>query len=119
MTLTRAGWGVLFATTLVIVAAWPPAEGRSLIVKTLNWVVDPADTLPVLPPQLGYGLSDDVHAVEMRDAIVRRYDELYNSSALTRTRLEWKVARDPFDPVTERQLLLIVGVVVGFLVFRR
>jgi hypothetical protein len=110
---------VIFLTVALIVAAWPPHEGRSLLVKGLNWVVDPAGTLPILPPQLGFGLSDDLQAVEMRDAMVRRYDDMFNRDALTRARLELKVARDPFEPTTERQLLLLLGVVVIFWVFRR
>jgi len=116
--LTRAGSWVLFLAVLVIVAAWPPAAGRSLAVKAVNLAVDPADSLPVLPPQLGFGLSDDVQAVEMRDEIVRRYDEMYALGGITRARMRLKVAQDPFNPVTERQLLLVFGVVVAFLTLR-
>lgn len=119
MTITRAGSWLLFLTALLIVAAWPPQEGRSLLVKAVNWSVDPGNNLPTLPPQLGFGLSDDLQAVEMRDATVRRYDEMFNRDAVTRTRLELKVARDPFEPTTERQLLLLLGVVVAFVVGRR
>ena len=118
MGLTRAGSWVLFLAVLVIVAAWPPAAGRSLAVKAVNLAVDPADSLPVLPPQLGFGLSDDVQAVEMRDEIVRRYDEMYALGGITRARMRLKVAQDPFNPVTERQLLLVFGVVVAFLTLR-
>jgi len=119
VSLTRAGSWVLFLAVLVIIVAWPPAAGRSLVVKTVNLAVDPADRLPVLPPQLGFGLSDDVQAVEMRDEIVRRYDQMYALGGITRARMRLKVAEDPFDPVTERQLLLIFGVVVAFLTLRR
>ena len=114
MTVGRIGHRLLFATTLVIIGAWPPAEGRSLLMKGINWAVDPGNRLPVLPPQLGFGLSDDVAAVELRDAMVRRYDEAYDRDALTRRRLELKVARDPFEPTTTRQLLLVLGAVVAF-----
>jgi len=116
---SRLGAWVLFATALLLVAAWPPDEGRSLLVKGVNWVVDPADVLPVLPPQLGFGLSDDPQAVEVRDELVRRYDQAYRSDSLTRQRLLLKVAEDPFDRTTERQLLLVLGVVVAFVVWRR
>jgi hypothetical protein len=116
---TRAGSWALFLAVLLIVVAWPPAAGRSLVVKAMNRAVDPADSLPVLPPQLGFGLSDDVQAVEIRDEMVRRYDELYQLGGITRARLQLKVAEDPFDPVTERQLLLVFGVVVAFLTLRR
>ena len=118
MSLTRAGSWVLFLTVLVIVVAWPPAAGRSLMVKAVNRAVDPADSLPILPPQLGFGLSDDPQAVEMRDEIVRRYDQMFALGGITRARLRLKVAEDPFNPVTERQLLLVFGVVVAFLTLR-
>ncbi len=119
MTLTRGGLWVLFLTSFLIVAAWPPDEGKSVVVKAVNWVVDPADSLPVLPPQLGFGLSDDPQAVEERDAMVRRYDQLFNGDSVTRARLQLKVADDPFTRSSERQLLLLFGVVVAFLVVRR
>ena len=119
MIVTRAGAWTAFITALFIVCAWPPERDRSLLVKTVNWAVDPGNTLPVLPAQLGFGLSDDPQAVELHDAVVRRYDELRARDAFTRRRLELKVARDPFNPSTERQLLLLLGVVVGFLVLRK
>jgi hypothetical protein len=103
---------------LIIVCAWPPRDGRSLVLKGVNWAADPGNVLPVLPPQLGFGLSDDPIAVEAHDALVRRYDELYDQGELMRTRLRLKVARDPFEPTTARQLLLVGGVVVAFLVLR-
>jgi hypothetical protein len=110
---------ILFLTVLFIVAAWPPERGRSALMKGVNWIVDPTGSLPILPPQLGFGLSDDLRAVEERDALVHQYDTAYNSGALMRRRLELKVATDPFEPASERQLLLILGVVVAFLVLRR
>ena len=117
--MTRRGSWILLLTALLIVAAWPPDKDRSLVVKALNWSVDPGDSLPVLPPQLGFGLSDDVQAVEIRDEMVRRYDEMFDRDALTRTRLELKVAEDPFNAATERQLLLAFGIVVAFVVIKR
>ena len=114
----RTGWWVLLAVALIIVGAWPPEHDSSLAMKVVNWAVDPFDRLPVLPPQLGFGVSDDYLAVEAHDAQVRRYDALYNSGGLTRTRLQLKVATDPFNPSTERQLLLAFGVVVAFAVWR-
>lgn len=115
----RASTWPLFLAALLIVGAWPPANGRSLVMKIVNVAVDPTDSLPVLPPQLGYGLSDDVRAVEERDAMVRAYDEAYDRDALTRMRLELKVARDPFDVSTERQLLLVFGVLTAYATVRR
>ena len=117
--MTRRGSWILLLTALLMVAAWPPDKDRSLVVKALNWSVDPSDSLPVLPPQLGFGLSDDVQAVEIRDEMVRRYDELFNRDALTRTRLRLKVAEDPFNPATERQFLLAFGIIVAFFTLKR
>ena len=114
----RTGWWVLLAVALIIVGAWPPERDSSLALKLVNWAVDPFDRLPVLPPQLGFGVSDDYLAVEAHDAQVRRYDAMYNSGGWTRTRLQLKVATDPFNPSTERQLLLAFGVVVVFAVWR-
>ena len=119
MPVTRRGSWILLLTALLMVASWPPDKDRSLVVKTLNWLVDPADSLPVLPAQLGFGLSDDPQAVELRDEMVRRYDQLFNRDALTRARLELKVVEDPFNPTTERQLLLAFGIVVAFAVIKR
>ena len=109
---------VLFLVALTIIVVWPPDRGKSLALKLTNWAVDPADALPILPAQLGPGLSDDPTAVEARDAVVRNYDELYNQGRWTRVRLDLKVARDPFDPATERQLLLVAGVIAAFLGWR-
>jgi hypothetical protein len=115
---TPAARWLLFLTALFIVAAWPPQTGRSLLVKGVNWAADPSGTLPALPPQLGFGLGDDVRAVEERDALVRRYDDALAQGEWMRTRLKLKEAHDPFDPVTTRQLLLVVGVVVAFIAVR-
>ena len=107
----------MLAIALFVIAAWPPDDDKSLLAKFVNWAVDPGGTLPVLPPQLGYGLGDDPQAVEERDAQVRRYDELYNRGGWTRTRLELKVARDPLSRGTERQLLLAFAAIAMFAAF--
>ena len=114
MTIPGRGSWVLLSAALFMVMAWPPDKDRSLIVKAVTWSVDPLDSLPILPPQLGFGLSDDVQAVESRDEMVRRYDVLFNSDSFTRWRLRMKVAEDPFNPAIERQLLLVFGVIVAF-----
>lgn len=101
-----------------MIGGWPPDRDKSLAVKFVNWAVDPGGTLPVLPPQLGFGVGDDPQAVEARDAQVRLYDRLYAKGGWTRTRLALKVARDPFNPSTERQLLLVIGAITAFLVWR-
>jgi hypothetical protein len=115
---TTTRWWIVLAVALFVIGAWRPENDKSLFVKFLNWAVDPGGKLPVLPPQLGYGVGDDPQAVEERDAQVRRYDELYNQGGWTRTRLELKVADDPLNPSTERQLLLAVAAVAVFSVWR-
>jgi hypothetical protein len=111
-------WWTLLVVALLIVALWPPSEDRSLAVKFVNWVVDPGDRLPTLPGPLAFGQGDDPAAVEAHDLQTRMYDELYAKGGWTRTRLELKVARDPFNASTERQLLIAFGVITGFIVWR-
>jgi hypothetical protein len=109
---------MVLAVVLFVIGTWPPENDKSLAMKFVNWAADPGGQLPVLPPQLGYGLGDDPQAVEERDAQVRRYDELYSQGGWTRTRLELKVADDPLNPATERQLLLAVAAIAVFSVWR-
>jgi hypothetical protein len=111
-------WWTLLIGALFFVVAWPPADDRSLAMKLVNWAVDPYERLPTLPPPYGAGEGDDLEAVNAHDLQTRMYDELYNKGGWTRLRLDLKVARDPFNPATERQLLVAVGVVTGFLVWR-
>jgi hypothetical protein len=115
---TNASWWVLLTSALLIVALWPPSEGRSLAATFLNWAVDPADTLPTLPGPLTQAQSDDLVAVNAHDLQTRMYDELYQRGGWTRLRLELKVARDPLSRSTERQLLAAAGVLTAFLVWR-
>lgn len=111
-------WWMLVAVALLTVCAWPPRESKSLAVKFVNWVVDPRDDLPTLPPPLALGHGDDPDAVNERDMQVQQYDALYLEGGWTRRRLLLKVANEPFDPSTERQLLTGVAVLVGFLAWR-
>ena len=76
---TNAQWWALLVVALLIVAAWPPADDRSLAVKFVNWAVDPADRLPTLPPPYGPGEGDDLEAVNAHDLQTRMYDELHLS----------------------------------------
>jgi hypothetical protein len=111
-------WLCLVAVALFVVAAWPPGEGKSLAMKAVNWTVDPWNELPVLPPQLGLGVGDDVEAVNARDAVVRRYDSLYLKGGWTRRRLLLKAADDPFDKATTRQVLMAIGVLTAMVAWR-
>ena len=114
-----AQWWTLLTVALLIVCLWPSSEDRSLAVKFVNWVVDPRGQLPTLPGPLAFGQGDDPAVVDAHDLQTRMYDELYAKGGWTRKRLELKVARDPMNPSTERQLLIAVGVVAAFLVWRR
>jgi hypothetical protein len=115
----RSGqWWMLLTVALLIVALWPPSADRSLGLKFVNWAVDPGDGLPTLPGPLAFGQGDDPETVEAHDLQTRMYDELYQKGGWTRTRLELKVARDPFNPSTERQILIAIGVVAALLTWR-
>ena len=98
-------WSVLVAVAIALVAAWPPLGDRSLIMKFVNWAVDPWNRLPVLPDPLPPGMGDSPEFVEAHDAEMRLYDAIYSEGGITRRRLLLKDARDPFDPSTTRQVL--------------
>lgn len=111
-------WWLLVVIALAIVCVWPPSDDKSLAVKIVNWAVDPKDELPVLPNPLALGKGDDPDAVAEHDRQVQQYDALYLKGGWTRRRLELKVARDPFNPSTERQVLTAIGVVTAFVAWR-
>jgi len=115
---SNAQWWVLVIVALSLVAAWPSDADRSLALKLVNWAVDPKDELPILPGPFAPGQGDDVDVVEAHDSLTRMYDALYAKGGWTRMRLELKVANDPFNPATERQVLTGIGVVTAFLVWR-
>ena len=115
---SNAQWWVLVTVAAFVVVAWPSDNDRSLALKLTNWAVDPKDELPILPGPFALGQGDDVHSVESHDLQTRMYDELYNRGGWTRTRLELKVANDPFNPATERQILTGIVVLTAFLVWR-
>ena len=111
-------WWMLVVGALMIVFVWPPSEDRSLALKFVNWAVDPRGVLPVLPARLELGLGDDPDAVYYNDLQTQQYDTLYLKGGWTRKRLELKVAGDPFNPSTERQILLAIGVLAVLVVWR-
>ena len=111
-------WRSLVVAAVAIVVLWPPADGKSLGVTFVNWVVDPAGRLPVLPAQLPFGTGDDPEAVEARDAVVREYDALHRQGGWTRWRLDLKVAGEPIRPSTMRQLLTVAAVFVAAATWR-
>jgi hypothetical protein len=111
-------WWLLVIVALLIVCVWPPSEDKSLAVKFVNWAVDPRDELPVLPDQLPLGQGDDPDAVAAHDLKTQQYDALYLKGGWSRRRLVLKVARDPFNPATERQVLTAIAVVTAFVAWR-
>jgi hypothetical protein len=115
---TDGQWWMIAIVALFVVCAWPPGDDRSLAAKLVNWAVDPTGALPILPDQLALGQGDDPDAVSARDLQVQQYDALYLKGGWTRRRLELKVARDPFNPATERQLLVGLAVVTALLAWR-
>ena len=104
----RAQWVLICAVTVILILCWPPDRGRgpNLLIKAAHWAVDPAGSLPALPPALPPGLGDDGDAVAAHDAIEAEYYRRYNGSKITRWRMNVKAAGDPFDPTTERQILV-------------
>jgi hypothetical protein len=114
----RAQWSIIWTVGVLLVLVWPPDKGRSLAVKALNWVVDPTQSLPALPATLPMGLDDDGDAVAAHDAQEAEYYHRRDSSATTRWRMNMKVASDPVDLSTERQLLTGVAVLSALVVWR-
>jgi hypothetical protein len=114
----RAQWAIIWPIAIVLVLAWPPAEGRSLMVKFVNWAVDPTGELPTLPAALPMGLDDNGDAVAAHDAELTNYYRRHDGTPVTRWRMDMKTADNPVDPVTERQMLVGAGVVSALVVWR-
>jgi hypothetical protein len=114
---SRTQWAVIWVVTVLLLLAWPPSEGRSLGVKAINWLADPTHALPDAPEPLPMGLDDDGDAVAAHDALEQEYYRAYDSGGSTRTRLELKSFEDPLNPVTERQVLVGVGVISALFVW--
>jgi hypothetical protein len=112
---TRRQRLVLLGVALLLVFCWPPDRGPNLLFRTMHWVVDPTDSLPTLPPTLPPGLGDDGDAVAAHDAIEAEYYRLYNSSPITRWRMDMKVKKDPFEPEYERQILVASVALAAFM----
>jgi hypothetical protein len=102
-----------------VIIAWPSEQDRSLALKAVTWLADPANTLPTLPGPLAPGLDDDADAVTAHDTQMAEYDRLFASSKTMRIRLRLKVAADPFNSSTERQILTALGVLTGLGAWQR
>jgi hypothetical protein len=114
----RLQWMVICAAAIVLVGGWPPDHGRSLGVKAINWIADPAGTLPSLPPALPRAMDDNGDAVSEHDALALEYYRAAEKPGLTRWRMRLKEMGEPLDPGTERQLLIGWGVLSALLVWR-
>ena len=112
----RAQWSIICVVVGTLVLCWPPDRdhGSNLLTKVVHWAVDPTDSLPTLPPALPPGMGDNGDAVAEHDAIEAEYYRLYNSSEVTRWRMEMKVAQDPFDVTFERQFLVAFAALGAF-----
>ena len=113
-----AQWRVIWIVAVLLILCWPPDQGRSLAAKAVNWLADPNNSLPALPAQLPIGLDDNGDAVQAHDAAEAEYYRQYASSSVTRLRMRLKAASDPFDPSTERQVLVGIGVLSALAVWR-
>jgi hypothetical protein len=111
-------WWLLVIVALLTVFVWPPSGDKSLAAKFVNWVVDPRNELPTRPDPLGLGAGDEPNAVAEHDMVTQQYDALYIKGGWTRRRLDLKVAGDPFNPATERQVLTGIGVLTALLAWR-
>ena len=114
----RAQWSIIWTVAVLLVLVWPPDKGRSLLVKAVNWAVDPAGSLPALPPPLPMGLDDNGDAVAAHDLEEAEYYRVHDRSRVTRWRMALKETGEPLDPSTERQLLVGVAVLSALAVWR-
>ena len=113
-------WIVICTIVAILVLCWPPdrGHGSNLLIKGVHWIVDPGRSLPPLPPPLPPGLGDNGDAVAEHDAVEAEYYRLYNSSSMTRWRMNVKAAGDPFDPTTERQILVASAAIAALATWR-
>lgn len=115
----RWPWPAVWLLAVLLVLAWPPASGRSLAVKAVNWLADPSGRLPRRPQPLSMELDDDAEAVAAHDFEEAAYETLYQSSGAMRLRLRLRDAEEPFDPTTERQLLVAIAILGGVFIWQR
>jgi hypothetical protein len=86
--------------------------------KIAGWVVDPGGQLPAMPPPLPMGLDDDGNAVAEHDMLENAYLQARERSSMLRFRMDVKDGADPFDPSTQRQLLVGLAVLGALVVWR-
>lgn len=114
-------WRLIFPLGVALVLVWPSAseiDNRSLALKLAGWAADPAHTMPRQPEILGFQDEDDIAAIDAQTAQQEQYDKFYQGSAFARLRLHVRDAQEPFDPSTERQILVAVALLGGLLIWR-
>jgi hypothetical protein len=89
-----------------------------LAVKAINWAADPFQSLPESPRPIALGLGDDADAVAAHDAGETAYYRMWEQGGVGKLRLRLKSLEDPFDPSTERQLLVGVAILCALGVWR-
>ncbi len=107
-----AQWRLIWIVAVFLILAWPE-ENRSLAIKAINWGADPFQSLPRTPSPIAVGLGDDMDAVLQHDAEETAYYQMYNTSRISRLRLQLRDLRDPFDPSTERQVLVGLAILTA------
>jgi hypothetical protein len=111
-------WRLIWVLAAAIVLFWPGEAGRSLAIKSLNWLADPANSLPRQPGQFSLEDGEDPVAVMAHDSEEAEYNHMVATSRLARLRIHLRDMSDPFEPSTQRQLLAAIGVLGGLLVWR-
>jgi hypothetical protein len=114
----RTQWTIIWTVAVLLLLAWPPDEGHSLVVKGAHWAVDPTGSLPVMPTALPMSLDDDGDAVAAHDAQEAEYYRRRAASTITRWRMNVRTASDPIDRSTERQLLVGLAILSALGVWR-
>ena len=111
-----AQWRLIWIVAVLLILAWP-GENGSLAVKAINRAADPFQSLPRRPSPLAMGLGDDMEAVQLHDAEETAYYQMYNTSRVLRLRFQLRDLSDPFDPSTERQVLVGLAVLSALLIW--
>jgi hypothetical protein len=112
-----AQWRLIWVVAVLLILAWP-AENGSLARKAINWAADPFQSLPRVPSPLTMGLDDDMEAVQQHDAEETAYYRMYDTSRIGRLRLQLRDLQDPFDPSTERQVLVGLAILSALGIWR-
>ncbi len=102
----------------MLALVWPPENSRSVAIKTINWIADPAGTLPRKPSPLAIGVDDDADVVTAHDQEEHAYESMYRESWSGRLRLRMRDAEDPLEPATERPLLIAAAALAAIGVWR-